>query len=165
MAFCPNCGSSVDGRFCQKCGGAVGVGATAAPPPSGFAASPAQPFSTAPAAAAGLTENSAGALCYLAGLITGIIFLVMAPYNQNPRIRFHAFQSILFHLAWVLGWFVVIALHIVLPFSISLLLSLISLLFWCGGFVLWLFLMWKASQGQIVSLPIIGAIARKQAGN
>jgi uncharacterized membrane protein len=152
MAFCPNCGSTIEGRFCQKCGFAAGAGAAA------------QPYSVPPVAAAGLTENSAGALCYLAGLITGIIFLVIAPYNQNPRIRFHAFQSIFFHLAWVLGWFVVIALRIMLPFGISLLLTLVSLLFWMGGFILWLLLMWKASQGQPISLPIIGAIARQQAG-
>jgi hypothetical protein len=39
----------------------------------------------APVANAGLTENAAGALCYLGGLVTGIIFLVIAPYNQNLR--------------------------------------------------------------------------------
>ena len=57
--------------------------------------------------ASGMTDNVAGALCYVLGLVTGIVFLVLAPYNQNKFVRFHAFQSIFFHVAfigiWVLG--------------------------------------------------------------
>ena len=151
MSFCPVCGASVDGRFCPKCGNAAGV-------PAGVA------LAAAPAANAGLTENAVGALCYLGGLVTGIIFLVIAPYNQNPRIKFHAFQSILFHLVWVLAWVVMIPVGMILPLGLSLLLSLFSLLIWGGGLVLWLFLMWKAYQGHTVSLPVIGGIARQQAG-
>jgi uncharacterized membrane protein len=151
MSFCPVCGASVDGRFCPKCGNAAGV-------PAGVA------LAAAPAANAGLTENAVGALCYLGGLVTGIIFLVIAPYNQNPRIKFHAFQSILFNLAWVLAWVVMIPVGMILPLGLSLLLSLFSLLIWGGGLVLWLFLMWKAYQGHTVSLPVIGGIARQQAG-
>ena len=49
-------------------------------------------------AAPGLEENLACALCYALGLLTGIVFLVLAPYNQNKLIRFHAFQSIFFHV-------------------------------------------------------------------
>ena len=166
MPFCPACGSSVNGRFCPQCGAAAGVAAG-----SGLGARPVAAvgaggaIGAAPAANAGLTENAAGALCYLGGLITGIVFLAIAPYNQNPRIRFHAFQSILFHVSWVLSWFAMIPLHMLLPFGLSLLLSLFSLLLWGGGLLLWLALMWKAYQGQALSIPLIGAIARRQAGN
>jgi uncharacterized membrane protein len=117
-----------------------------------------------PLANAGLTENAAAALCYLGGLITGILFLVIAPYNQNPRIKFHAIQSILFNLVWTLAWFVLIPMGMLLSSALSLLLSLFSLLLWGGGVCLWLFLMWKAYQGQTLSLPVIGAVARQQAG-
>ena len=155
MSFCPTCGASVDGRFCPKCGNAAATPAGAA-------------YATAPAAAsadnAGLTENAVGALCYLGGLVTGIIFLVIPPYNQNPRIKFHAFQSILFSLSWMLAWIAMIPLGMLLPFGLSLLLSLFGLLIWGGGLALWLFLMWKAYQGQTLSLPVIGGIARLQAG-
>jgi uncharacterized membrane protein len=48
--------------------------------------------------------------------------------------------------------------------ELRLVLSLFSLLLWGGGFCLWLFLMWKAYQGETLSLPLIGAIARTQAG-
>jgi uncharacterized membrane protein len=30
-----------------------------------------------------MQDNVASALCYVLGLVTGIIFLVMAPYSQN----------------------------------------------------------------------------------
>ena len=151
MSFCPSCGSTLNGPFCPGCG----VAATA---PAGAA------FAAAPAANAGLTENAVGALCYLGGVITGIVFLVIAPYNQNPRIKFHALQSILFSLVWTLGWFAMIPLHMLLPFGLSLLMSLFSLLLWGGGLVLWLVLMWKAYQGHALVLPVIGGVARQQAG-
>src|SRR5450631_3250824 len=142
MPFCPACGASVNGQFCPKCGAAATV-----PAGAGFAA--------VPAATAGLTENAVGALCYLGGVLTGIIFLVVAPYNQNPRIKFHAFQSILFNLVWALAWFALIPLGMLLPYGLSSLLSLLSLVVWLGGTLLWLFLMWKAYQGQTVLLPAI----------
>ena len=150
----------MDGRFCPKCGAAAGI-------PAGGGYAPAATMETAavPAANAGLTENAVGALCYLGGVVTGIIFLVIAPYNQNPRIKFHAFQSILFSLVWTLGWIAMIPLQMVLPFGFSLLLSLFSLLLWGGGLMLWLVLMWKAYQGHALSLPLIGGVARQQAGN
>lgn len=151
MQFCPACGASIDGPFCPKCGAAATVPAGAV-------------FVAAPAANAGLAENAAGALCYLGGLITGIVFLVIAPYNQNPRIRFHAFQSILFSLVWTLGWFVIVAAGIILPFSIAVMLSLFSMLLWGGGLLIWLLLLWKAYQGETLSLPVIGGIARQQSG-
>ena len=141
----------MNGQFCPRCGAAATVPAGAA-------------VAAAPAASAGLTENAVGALCYLGGVVTGIIFLVIAPYNQNPRIKFHAFQSILFSLVWTLAWFAMIPLHMFLPFGLSLLLSLFSLLLWGGGLLLWLVLMWKAYQGEMVVLPVIGPLAKQQSG-
>ena len=152
MAFCTVCGAPAEGRFCSKCGGGVGL------PADGPV------LSAAPAVNAGLTENAVGALCYLGGMVTGIVFLVVAPYNVNPRVKFHAFQSILFNLAWILAWIVLVPLSMVLPFGLSMLLSLLTMLVWGGGLVLWLVLMWKAYQGQTLSLPVIGDIARQQAG-
>jgi len=86
MAFCASCGAPVEGKFCAKCGAPMG----AAVPPPGAAPG---------VAAAGMTDNAASALCYVLGLITGILFLVLAPYNQNKTIRFHAFQSIFLSIA------------------------------------------------------------------
>src|SRR5215467_10606206 len=79
--------------FCGSCGAAVAGPSVA--PAAGAAAAPAQP---APASA-GMTNNVAGMLCYILGIVTGIIFLVLEPYKNDRFIRFHAFQSIFFWLA------------------------------------------------------------------
>jgi uncharacterized membrane protein len=111
-------------------------------------------------AATGMTDNAASALCYVLGLITGILFLVLAPYNQNKIIRFHAFQSIFLNVAWVVFWIVFniifAALHI---FSLLFLTPLIGLAF----FVLWIYMIISAYQGKTVVLPVIGPIAQAQA--
>src|SRR5260370_1287162 len=112
MAFCSNCGAEVQGRFCAKCGTpAPAAAASSAPPPESTGAYSAPlPPPAAPPQAAGLDENMACALCYLLGLLTGILFLVLEPYNKNRLIRFHAFQSIFLNVAWIA---VYIALSIV----------------------------------------------------
>src|ERR1035438_1828224 len=88
MAFCATCGSAVEGSFCAKCGSQVGAAPSAS-------SGPAMQVSGA------MADNVASALCYLVGLITGIIFLVLAPYNKNPVVGFHAFQSIFLHVACI----------------------------------------------------------------
>ncbi len=114
-----------------------------------------------------MTDNVAGALCYLAGLITGVLFLALAPYNQSKFVRFHAFQSIFFNVAWIALWIVEMIfsaiLHTILPFGIGLLFSLLGLVIWLGGFLIWLFLMYKAYSNEKFMLPVIGALAEKQA--
>src|SRR5579871_190517 len=89
MPFCPKCGSNVEGRFCAKCGSAVDAGA-----PAYGAGAPMPPPPPGAVAGAGMQENVAAALCYALGFITGIIFLVLEPYNRNRNIKFHAWQSI-----------------------------------------------------------------------
>lgn len=147
MAFCASCGAPVEGKFCAKCGASMGA---AVPPPA----------ATPGAAAAGMTDNAASALCYVLGLITGILFLVLAPYNQNKTIRFHAFQSIFLNVAWIAFWMVFnivfTALHM---FSLLFLSPLIGLVF----FVLWIYMIVTAYQGKTVVLPVIGPIAQGQA--
>ena len=143
--------------------GGTGAGTGYTPPPPQAASGPA---ASAPAAA-GMQDNVASALCYLFGLITGVLFLVLAPYNQNKAIRFHAFQSIFWHIAWIVIWIVYgivrVALAFVLPLSLSLVLTLLSLVVWFGGFLSWLFLMWKAYNNEKFVIPIIGPLAEKQA--
>ena len=109
--------------------------------------------------AAGLTDNVAGALCYALGLVTGILFLVLAPYNQNRNIRFHAFQSIFLHVAAIVVW---IAMLFVSAISGGMLIFVMPLI-WLAFFVLWLVVMIKTYQDQKLVLPIIGPLAEKQA--
>jgi uncharacterized membrane protein len=103
------------------------------------------------------------------GLVTGILFLVLAPYNQNRTIRFHAFQSIFFNVAWIIlhyAFAIVIGTmgYHLLGALFGLLTLLVSLVIGFGGFLLWLLLMYKAYNNTPLVLPIIGPIAEKQAG-
>jgi uncharacterized membrane protein len=153
MPFCANCGSSVNGAFCPNCGSSIGTGSTT---PPGAATTPPPAAGTQ---SAGLEENVASALCYLLTIITGIIFLVISPYNQNKTIRFHAFQAIFFFVAafainFILGFILMMA-----PFGFWWISSLVHLAF----FLIWLFLMWKAYNREKFLLPVIGELAEKQA--
>jgi uncharacterized membrane protein len=138
--------------FCAACG--AGNGAAAATMP--------------PAVAAGMSSNAAGALCYLIGAITGIIFLVMDPYKNDRFVRFHAFQSIFFNVAWIalwVAWMIVgVVLGAVTKGLFFLLQVPIDLLLMAGGFGLWIYLMYSAYQNRTFKLPIVGQFAAKQAG-
>jgi uncharacterized membrane protein len=147
MAFCPSCGAPVEGRYCAKCGTAVDPAA----PPTASAA-----VNLPPVSAPGLPENTAAALCYLLGWVTGVIFLILEPYNKNKLIRFHAFQSIFLSVAVIIVWW---ALRIVLPWGIWRMIGLIDLAF----FILWIYMLLQTYQGKKVVLPVIGDFAAKQA--
>jgi len=101
-----------------------------------------------------LDENMAGLLCYIAGWITGIVFLVLE--KENKFVRFHALQSLLTFLplsvlAWLLGW---------IPFIGWVLAALV----WILMVILWLILMFKAYRGKKYKLPLVGDMAEKEIG-
>jgi uncharacterized membrane protein len=148
----------MEGSFCSKCGNPSAASPTPASTPT---APPATEIS-----APGLSTNLAGLLCYLGGFVTGIIFLVLAPYNRDKQIRFHAFQSIFLSVAWIVLAIVEgIITHMVVLVSwwfaslIGMLWMLVGLCF----FLLWIVLMVKAYRGQTWKLPVIGDLAEKQA--
>jgi uncharacterized membrane protein len=119
-------------------------------------------------AAAGLTPNVAGALAYLVGFITGILFLVLDPFKTDRFVRFHAFQSIFLNLAWIAFWIVWQVVWLTLgAFThglLFLILTPINLLIALGGLCLWIYMMYSAYQGKTVQLPVIGPLAASQAG-
>jgi uncharacterized membrane protein len=155
MAFCPKCGAPVEGSFCGQCGTALGAPAGpggATPPPA--------------ATTAGMADNVAGTLCYVLGFITGILFLVLEPYNRNKKVRFHAFQSIFLSVAWFGFWIVlqiVFSILMAMSWAMFSLVSGLSMLVGLAFFVLWLYLLWKTYQDQKVVLPVVGPLAEKQA--
>ncbi|HEU5403851.1 MAG TPA: zinc-ribbon domain-containing protein [Terriglobales bacterium] len=168
MAFCPNCGTAVaaDSAFCGNCGQSTRAGAPA--PVAQAVAAPAQPGAVpVQASAPGLTSNMAGALAYILGVVSGIIFLVLDPYKRDRFVRFHAFQSIfysvaciVFAIAWniawdilgsISGWLYLIAIPVRLAISLGL-------------FLFWLFLMYQAYNNREFKIPFIGQLAAKQVG-
>jgi uncharacterized membrane protein len=111
-----------------------------------------------PAASSGLSDDAASGIAYLT-FIPAIIFLVVAPYNTNPKVKFHAWQSIFLTGAWICLW----VLDIVLAF-VPIIGWLLMLLLGLGLFIVWLISIIKAFQGQRFVIPVIGALAQKQAG-
>jgi len=157
MAYCPNCGTETAGAFCPNCGAAVAGAGAAAPPPPPPGASATPPYQQAqPLSAPGISDNVAGALCYFGGIVTGIIFLLLAPYNQSKLVRFHAFQAIFLTVGWILCWIVLGILSHGLILFVSPLIGL-------AGLVLWLYMMYTAFNNKKVKLPLIGDLAEKQA--
>jgi len=97
----------------------------------------------------GLPKNTAAALSYVLGWVTGVIFLLI---EKDSFVRFHAAQSIV-----VFGILTVIVL---IP-GIGLLIAPLALIV---GFVLWLVLIFKAYQGEEFKLPWVGNVAKKLLG-
>jgi uncharacterized membrane protein len=116
---------------------------------------PLDPGYTPGAAVGGLGRRVAGLLCYVPPLVAGVVFLILEPYNHEPFIRFHAFQSIFFSLA-------VFALSIALNFVPLIGPTLVAGM---GPVVLviWVLLMVQAARGKEWKLPIIGDLAEARA--
>jgi len=166
MASCPKCGSVVNegAAFCSVCGSPVSSASRPAAPNIPPPPTPVLPGATA---GAGMSSNVAGALCYLVGLITGIVFLVLEPYKKDPFVRFHAFQSIFYSIVWFV--FQMLWSNIVLAGILSLgflwgVFSLVGMLIHLAFFLFWLFLMYKAYNKEKFMIPVLGEFASKQAG-
>lgn len=94
---------------------------------------------------------------------------MLDPYKNDRKVRFHCFQSIFFHVAtiglWIALMFVSTILAMITRGFSGFLMVPLDLLLGLGSFCLWLFLMFKAYNGEEFQLPIIGPLAAKQAGN
>lgn len=139
--FCSKCGAeNPDGaKFCSKCGADLGVSV--------------QPSVTPSEGDTGLSANTAGLLCYLAGWITGIIFLVID--KKRKFVRFHAWQSIM--------TFGVLTVASLILSPIPLIGLVLGPIIWVLSFVLWIILMVQAGTGKMWKLPLVGDWAEKQA--
>jgi uncharacterized membrane protein len=100
-----------------------------------------------------MSSNAASGLSYVLTFVTGAIFLIL---DRRPEVRFHAMQSILFGVAWLVVAILRSALHF-FPLNIILWLA------WLAGLVLWVVLMVQGFQGRHFKLPYIGDIAEQQA--
>ncbi|WP_246982968.1 DUF4870 domain-containing protein [Halorientalis marina] len=119
----------------------------------------------------GLDENVAGALSYLLGVLTGVLFFVVD--GDRPFVRFHAAQSMvvfggLFVATIVLS--VIGGIVSAIAFTggiggaiVGGLLSLVLLVVWLvvgvGSLVIWLYLMYKAYNGETPRVPVAAGIA------
>ncbi len=142
--FCSKCGAeNPDGaKFCSKCGAGLGV-----PAKTSEAAAKSEAESST-----GLSANVAGLLCYVAGWITGIVFIVLE--KKSIFVKFHAWQSIMTFgiltiayiiLRWIpfVGWILSILIYILMA-------------------ILWIILIIQAGTGKMWKAPWAGDWAEKQ---
>lgn len=118
----------------------------------------------------GLDENVAALLSYVFGWISGLIFFLIE--KDSRLVRFHGMQSLLFNILvaivaivlWVIA-FVVLIVSTQLPgivgSLVSLLITLIWIVFSVGILIAWVLCLVKAYQSQYFKLPIIGNLAEK----
>ncbi len=168
MSFCKACGKELPegNAFCPSCG--VSINASVAATPAAAAAGGGAVAMADASTAQPMATNVAGALAYLAGFITGIVFIATEPYKSNSFIRFHAFQSIFFNVAWIAIWMVWMVVSAILTPLTAGLFGLVALpvilILSLTGFGTWLFLMYQAYQQKLFRLPLIGKYAAQQAG-
>jgi uncharacterized membrane protein len=142
--FCSQCGAENpdDARFCSKCGNRVGAAATPTEDADRLEAE----------SSTGLSANVAGLLCYVAGWITGIVFLVLE--KRSTFVKFHAYQSIMTFGVLTVAQLVVSWI----PFIGWVLNILIGILM----FILWIILIIQAGTGKMWKVPWAGDWAEKQ---
>jgi uncharacterized membrane protein len=162
MAHCTKCGAALaeGAAFCPSCGSpqtaSSPVISKPGPVPSDLGAA---------AAAPQMAENVAGALCYVLGWITGLVFFFI---DKRPSVQFHARQSIvvfggLHILTFVIGIFFGVSIFArgLAGFSMGYALyTLIGLV----EFILWILLMLKAYQGERFRVPIAADLAEQLFG-
>lgn len=172
MSVCQSCGIALatDTRFCQSCGSPTELRPDVSGSASAMESSAGVAIISPPGETGSKTmdTNLVGALTYLAGFVTGIVFLVLDPYKSNSFVRFHAFQSIFFNVAWVAFWIVWMIVSAVLTPLTAGVFGLIALplmlIFTLAGFGIWIFLMVQAYQQKLFRLPIVGKFAAEHAG-
>jgi uncharacterized membrane protein len=109
-----------------------------------------------------LPETVAGALAYF--LLPAIVFLLVEPYSKNRFVRFHSFQCLGVCLA---GIVVAASLRVVgfglffIPAIGHLLVWLVSMVVGLGFFAIWVVLIVKALQGEMIKLPVAGDFAER----
>ena len=109
----------------------------------------------------GISDNAAGGLSYIT-IVPAIVFLILAPFKTSSYVRFHAWQSIFFYVAWAVVHILVEVVQNLVPTVVFLTLTLwqfVDLAF----FVVLVIVFVSAFNGKRFMLPIIGGLAEKQA--
>ena len=167
---CPVCHAEVGSQnaFCNHCGAPLSATAGGAVPfesvPVGASVPPPAYAGQPVVAGTGLSENAAAAIAYIT-IIPAIIFLVLEPYNRMPLVKFHSWQSIGLGVAAFLLEVIISICEMALHFipGIFILFGLVHLVIGVCLFLVWLFIILKASKGEWYKLPVIGDFAEKQA--
>ncbi len=158
--FCSKCGAEnpEGAKFCSnpKCGAELGAPAK----PSEAIAKPEAESST------GMSANVAGLLCYVAGWITGIVFVVLE--KKSTFVKFHAWQSIMIFGVLMVAHLIlstILRAIAVATFSpgLAIFAGVLGTIIWILMVVLWIILVIQAGTGKMWKVPGAGDWAEKQA--
>jgi uncharacterized membrane protein len=111
----------------------------------------------------GLSDNAVAAISYIT-FVPAVIFLLLPPYNTSPYVRFHCWQSIFFNVA---ACVISLAFSIVLGITVffaPFLFLVLSRFIWLCWVLVWILCVINAVNGKRFKLPLLGALAAKQAG-
>ena len=115
----------------------------------------------------GMDPKLAGLLAYLVPPITGIVFFLIEKTNQV--VRWHAAQSIVFGIAWIVLWIAFTVLSMVLTAILPIIGTIIGFLVWIvvflGGVVIWVVCLIKGYSGQMWRMPLIAPYADRLMGS
>lgn len=115
----------------------------------------------------GMDPKLAGLLAYLIPPITGIIFFIIE--KSNRVVRWHAAQSIVFGVAWIVLWVLLtvvsMVLSAVIPIIGTIIGFLVTFVVWIGGVILWIVCLIKGYSGQMWRMPLIAPWADKVMGS
>jgi uncharacterized membrane protein len=89
----------------------------------------------------GLSDNAASGIAYIT-IIPAIVFLIVDPFKKSSYVRFHAWQSIFFFIAWaVINILVGLVQHIV-PSAVFFTVTVLQLV-GLAIFIVWLRVHWR----------------------
>ncbi len=108
----------------------------------------------------GIPVRLAGVLGYF--FVPSVIFLLLEPYKSHRFVRFHALQSIGFFLAGIVIGAVLSVAGMFFGLIPALPLLFLSMLFGLAFVVVWMVLVVKALQGEMMKLPWLGDFAEAQ---
>ena len=111
--------------------------------------------------ALGLDSNITALIGYIIGIVAIVSIIIE---KENKWVRFHAFQSLLYHVAFIITAVVFGVLIFITIFISGILTSIVGLLFflvWVAFFAGLIFLAFKSYKGENIKLPVIGEMAEK----
>jgi uncharacterized membrane protein len=109
----------------------------------------------------GLSDNAAGGIAYIT-MIPAIVLLIIEPFKRSSTVRFQAWQSIFFFVAWAVVDILIGVVQHLVPSAVFMTLTVLQLV-GLAIFVVWLIVFISAFAGKRIKLPIIGDLAEAQA--
>jgi len=155
--FCSKCGveNPEGAKFCSKCGTELD-----APTKTSKAVAKSEAESST-----GLSANVAGLLCYVAGWVTGIVFIILE--KKSIFVKFHAWQSIMTFGILTVAHLILstmlraIAFATFLP-GLAVFAGVLGTIIWIMMVILWIILVIQAGTGKMWKVPWAGDWAEKQ---